>query len=68
MAKTQIVKLQRAKGPNWCLLDFENGSRRGFCWDAFKEFNPVICRNLRGGQTRKLKRTQLKKGFKLERT
>jgi len=70
MAKTQIVELYRKLSNNECCLWFyEDGVplKTEYCWKGFKRTNPVLCRNMRPGQNRKLKRTQLKNGFKLER-
>lgn len=65
MAKKDEVELVRNGGVNWCYLSFPEGIR-GFCWNTFKKVAPALCKGLRKGQTRKLIRTQLKKGFKLE--
>lgn len=70
MAKTQKAELSRINGK--AILYFKDKNEdyiafRSFCWGAFKRINPVISKGLRNGQTRKLKRTQLKNGFKLER-
>jgi len=66
--KTQIVELYRNRCQDECHLDYVEGEGyRSFCWRIFEAINPEICKGLRRGQTRKLIRTQLPKGFKLER-
>lgn len=69
MAKTQIIELYRYLSGRDCYLLYGRGrGTYAFCWVEFRRINPVISKGLRRDQTRKLKRTQLKNGFKLERT
>ena len=66
MAKTRIVELHRYRyKPRICKLSGKHWAQ-DFCWAGFKRLNPAICKGLRKGQSRILKRTQLKNGFKLE--
>ena len=65
MAKTRIVELLRYSRIRKCKLSGKHWAQE-FCWDGFKRLNPAICKGLRKGQSRILKRTQLKNGFKLE--
>lgn len=73
MAKTNRVELYRKiSGDEGNLMFFDSENSRfhvagDFPWYDFKLANPVICKGMQRGQNRKLKRTQLKKGFKLER-
>lgn len=73
MAKTTEIYLNRYK-ENLCYLmnvhvyQQRDWKTNDFCWIEFKRENPMICKGLRKGQIRKLKRTQLKNGFKLERS
>ena len=64
-AKTRLIVLHR-KYTAMCTLTVGRTMAQEFCWDGFKRLNPAICKGLRKGQSRMLKRTQLKKGFKLE--
>lgn len=65
MAKIEIIELKRYLHV-LCKLSGKYWAKE-FCWAGFKRINPAICKGLRQGQTRKLKRTQLKNGYKLER-
>ena len=65
-AKTRLIVLQRYNSVRRCTLTVGRTMAQDFCWDGFKRLNPAICKGLRKGQSRMLKRTQLKKGFKLE--
>ena len=64
-AKTRLIVLHRYNSVRRCKLSGKYWAQ-DFCWDGFKRLNPAICKGLRKGQKRMLKRTQLKKGFKLE--
>lgn len=70
MAKTQIVEMERGRNTSnrWSFVHLRANDQESisFCWAMFRKINPVICKGLRVGQTRKLKRTQLKNGFRLE--
>lgn len=62
----KIIELKRYAYSAECKLSGKWWAKE-FCWNGFKRLNPAICKGLRRGQTRKLKRTQLKNGYKLER-
>lgn len=64
-AKTRIIELHRYYSKGRCKLSGKYWATE-FCWDGFKRLNPAICKGLRKGKKRMLKRTQLKNGFKLE--
>ena len=65
--KVKEVELRRFSVDDYmCDLWIGDICTLNFCWKEFKRINPTICKGLRPGETRKLKRTQLKNGFKLE--
>ena len=65
-AKTRIIVLHRKYTVGRCTLTVGRTMAKEFCWHGFKRLNPAICKGLRKGQSRMLKRTQLNNGFKLE--